>query len=120
MKAVTLLVLMGLCAHVQAGTELVIGKVQGVRAAFCTLQADAEATARADSEEGIPKAREVMVARECGLGTAVVHPIRVTYSARTERGSTVRVIEVEVEMSDDTRQTFYMIADVEIVGLVET
>ena len=121
MKTVVALVLMGLATQLHARTELVIGKVQGVRAPFCTTQADAEAIARADSEEGIPKAREVLATKDdCAPGTAVVYPKRVTYSGKTERGTTVRVIEVEVQMNDDTRETFYMIIDVEIAGLIET
>jgi hypothetical protein len=121
MKSVVALVLMGLATHLHARTELVIGEVQGVRAPFCTTQSDAEAIARADSEQGIPKAREVFAALDdCATGTAVVYPRRVTYSGKTERGSTVRVVEVEVKMADDTRETFYIITDVDIVGLIET
>ena len=110
----------GFAAHARADNHLVFGKEQGVRAAFCTQQSDAEAIARADSEEGIPKAREVMAARECGIGTAYVQPVRITYSGKTERGATVRVIEVEIEMIDNSKHKFYMVADVEIDGLIET
>ena len=121
MKTVVALVLLGLATQLHAKTELVIGKVQGVRAPFCTTQADAEAIARADSEQGIEKAREVLAAKDdCAPGIAVVHPLRVTYSGKTERGSTVRVVEVEVRMNDDTRETVYLITDVDIVGLIET
>jgi hypothetical protein len=119
MKTVLSIVLFGLFAQAHAETQLVMGKEQGVRAAFCESQADAEAVARADSEEGIPKAREILAERACGLGTAYVQPRRVTFSGKTERGATVRVFEVVVELGD-TKHTVYMIADTEVVGLVET
>ena len=120
MKTLISLVLLGLSTQLHAARpELVMGKDQGVRAPFCTQQADAEAIARADSEEGIVKARAVMESKECGIGQTVVHPLRVTFSGKTDRGTTVRVVEVEVEMNDDTKQTFFMIIDVDVIGLVE-
>ena len=120
MKALLPLILIGLCAQSHARTELVLGKEQGVRAAFCMVQADAEAIAQADHDGGIPQARAAMAARDCAAGAAYVYAKRITYSAKTDRGSTVRVIEVEMELDDDSKQTLFMVVDVEIAGLVET
>jgi hypothetical protein len=47
-----------------------------------------------------------------------VYPRRVTYWPRPTAHDR-SVVEVEVEMLDDSRMTLYMIIDVDVIGLVE-
>lgn len=108
-----LLALLATCAAA-ADPELRMHEEQPVRAPFCTDRADAVRIATADAQEGIVKAREVLkAAQTCGIAAALVTPRRVVYAGLTERGKTVRVVEVSVQGSTTT---YYMIVDVKVVA----
>lgn len=112
-------VILSTTAFVARALEL--GKEQPVHAPFCTTKEDAIKIARADSVEGIEVARKIfMESPECGWGETMAKPRRVVFSAKTSRGSTVRVIETEVIFADGSKMTFYMIVDVDIPNLQET
>ncbi len=93
-----------------------VGKVNGITAPACTTEADMIAVAKADSEGGIPKALEAFKANpNCDVAKAMMNVKRVVFSAKTERGATVRVLEVEAE-----GMKFYIMVDVEVVGFTST
>ena len=113
-----LLVLAMLFLPVLAFAQIVMGTSQGVRAPFCLTAEAAVMVAKADSEGGPAAAMTVLKASgQCGFAEGVVTPKSVLFSAKTERGATVRVLEVVVDLGDGRHATAFMLSDTEVVGL---
>lgn len=109
------------CNPVGAQVTVEMGKLQHVHAPMCLTREDMEEVARADSTGGIPAALTLLKAKEnCGLGEAMALVKSVTLSLPTERGKTVRVLEIQVDMADGSKVIIYMLSDVEVVGLTKT
>lgn len=91
--------------------QVVEGQDMLVRAPLCFTKQDAIAIAKVDAKQG-PAAAGAMFSNSEKCGVAVVH-IKVgktVFSVKTARGTT-KVIEVQVEMADDSWRTLYMLTD---------
>lgn len=92
-----------------------VGEAQWVRAPVCTSEASATEAAKADSEKGVQAAVAVLNAKDdCGFAQVKAQIVRIVFSAETERGATVRVVEAKVELEDRTWLTLYVLTDVPV------
>lgn len=103
-----------------ASAELLLGKTQAVRAPICLTAADMIPLAKLDAENGAEGPVKAMLGLRanpnCGIGEAMMKAIRVVFSVKAERGM-IRVVEVEVEMADDSKAILYILTDTEVIGL---
>ena len=109
-----------LCPSISWG-QVALGKDQPVRAPLCMTKEDAIKIAKADVEQGIEVAIKLFnEAQECDIFQGVVKPLRVVYSGPTARGTTLRVLEVEISLESGHKRNFFMLVDAEIIGLQST
>lgn len=111
-----LIVVVGLFACTAMGQQVTMGEEHIVYASpVCTTKDSAIAVAKADAKGGGDAARELIKAtKDCGIGTVVAQVIRIVFSTPTPRDTTDLVLEVKVQMQDDSWQTFYVLTDVPV------
>lgn len=112
---------LSLVAYGSLAQGLALGKVFNVRAPVCKTQEAAVALAKLDHDQG-PQAVVASIngGEDCGVGTFRARVVKVVYKNTTERGKDVRVLEVAVEMQDDSWKTFYILTDNPVEGHYET
>lgn len=95
-----------------------VGQTAYSTAAFCMTKEDAVAIAKVDSEDGAEVAIKRFAANpNCGIGSAVMTIKSVVLSLPTKRGKRVSVLEVQVKLSDGSKQTLFALTDGEVRGV---
>ena len=108
-------------SSVSYGVTIRLGVAEPVRAPMCMDKAVAIQIAQADVDTGIDAAAKIFNdSADCDYVSLVVKPLRVVYTGTTPRKTVVRVIEVEIQISDFKRNFWMLAEDVEIVGLQKT
>lgn len=110
------LVTVGLFTSCAGAQSLELGKPLYARAIICSEEAQALKMAEADQQGPEAFVHAVNESPVCGIATVHIKLHKVIASVPTERGTT-RVIEVTVEMADDTWQTAWILADQPIRGV---
>lgn len=101
--------------------SLMIGQLQPINAPLCKKQKDMEDVARMDSKKGIPAAKALLAKKkDCAYGAFMGVVTGITLTLPTARGKTVRVLAVQVEMADGSKQTFYVLTDADFDDLKAT
>ncbi len=105
-----------------AQAQVAIGAKGFARVPMCEKEKDMVAVAKADSAGGPEKAMELLqtLAPDCGIGVAEMLILRRVAHFPLARGGNVSVLEVEVELSDGTKQKVYIITDGAVTGIVNT
>lgn len=111
------LVLWPLLAQAQSAVGMKLGDTLLARAPVCLTEKAALAVAQADHERGVDAAmKQLVTGKQCGIAVIHMKLVRVVKQFTTERGADLKVIEVLVEMRDNTWKTAWVIADVPIQG----
>src|SRR5437879_5936043 len=88
-----------------------LGKVEPVRGPFCLTEGDAILIAKADITGGFDAAAKKFNELDgCDVGQAMVKPLRVVFSGKTERGTTVTVLEIEANV-EGQKYIVYLITE---------
>lgn len=126
---VNLLILVGIlvfflpvmCANAQDAMGLKMGDTIVARVPICLSQESAVKVAVTDSEKGVPAALDAIIAaKDCGIGVVNIRLVKIVAQYSTERKAILKVVEVRVEMQDDSWKPAWVLMDIPIQGAHQT
>lgn len=110
------LVVLILCFLPVSAIALEMGKEQAILAPICISLEAAKELAEVDAKAGNGAVVAVLRnSKACMAAEFIAVPIKVRHEVKTARGKT-SVVEVHVEMQDDSWRSFYILIDVPIKG----
>lgn len=109
------------CAQAQNAQGIRLGDTVLARTPVCLSKESAMAVAEIDHQQGVPAAVELInETADCSFGTLNVKLVKVVAQFSTARGAELKVVEVLVEMADDTWKPAWVLTDVPIQGAFST